>query len=94
MKPHELYLIQLEELREKINTDFDFYRDANSRIDRRLNELGKRGNIEQTAGEMAMLLDQRAKVKDVALKLLPLRDLFKGLDVVNDRLTRLAQFDR
>lgn len=43
------YLEQLTELRKQIDEDFDYYRKQNSLIDRRLNELGKRGNEEGSA---------------------------------------------
>lgn len=95
MKPHEKYVEQLNALNEMILADFDFYRGLNSQIDRRLNELGKRGNIEETAEEMRQLLEERARIKDTALKLLPLRDFFRnGFPEVGERLTRLAEFDR
>lgn len=95
MKPHLKYVEQLNALNELITSDFDFYRNINSQIDRRLNELGKRGNIEANADEMRRLLEERALVKDISLKLLPLRDFFKnGFPEVGDRLARLAEFDR
>ncbi|MCG7346399.1 hypothetical protein MHZ92_20035 [Sporosarcina sp. ACRSL] len=95
MKPHEKYVDQLNELNERIQSDFEYYRNINSQIDKRLNELGKRGNIEETADEMRMLLEDRARVKDISLKLLPLRDFFRNnYEEVGDRLARLAEFDR
>ncbi|WP_153733485.1 hypothetical protein [Sporosarcina obsidiansis] len=95
MKPHEKYIDQLNALNELITADFNFYRDLNSQIDRRLNELGKRGNIEAHADEMRQLLEDRAQIKDTALKLLPLRDFFKnGFPEVGDRLAHLSKFDR
>lgn len=95
MKPHERYIDQLNALNELITADFDFYRTINSQIDRRLNELGKRGDIEANADEMRRLLEDRARVKDITLKLLPLRDFFRnGYGEVGDRLARLAEFDR
>lgn len=94
-KPHEKYVEQLNALCELITADFDFYRELNSQIDRRLNELGKRGNIEETADEMRQLLEDRARVKDTSLKLLPLRDLFRNhYPEVGDRLANLAKYDR
>lgn len=94
MKPHEKYVDQLNALSEHITADFDYYRTINSQIDRRLNELGKRGDIEANADEMRRLLEDRAHVKDIALKLLPLRDFFRnGYGEVGDRLARLAEFD-
>lgn len=71
------YYNEINKLREKINEDFDYYRKQNSLIDRRLNELGKRGNIRRTAEEMQALLEQRRKVKDASLQLMPLWDLFR-----------------
>lgn len=95
MKPHEKYVDQLNALNEQVQSDFEYYRTMNSQIDRRLNELGKRGDIEANADEMLMLLEDRARVKDIALKLLPLRDLFRNsFPEVGDRLARLAEFDR
>ena len=94
-KIHEKYVAKLDELQALIVADFEYYRSQNSRIDRRLNELAARGNIEETAAEMYALLQQRAEVKDGSLKLLPLRDFFKnGYGEVGDRLARLAEFDR
>ncbi|MEZ7173563.1 hypothetical protein [Sporosarcina sp. OR05] len=94
-KPHEKYIDQLNALNELITADFDFYRELNSQIDRRLNELGKRGDIEATADEMRQLLADRARIKDTALKLLPLRDFFRNhYGEVGERLARLAAYDR
>lgn len=89
---HRKYLNQLDELQKRINEDFEYYSKQNSMIDRRLNELGKRGNIEATAEEMTELLAERAIVKDKALMLLPLRDLFKNnYDEVVERIERLER---
>lgn len=90
---YRTYLNHLDGLRKDIESDFEYYRKQNSIIDRRLNELGKRGNIEATAKEMTELLAQRAIVKDRALKLLPLRDFFKnGYDEVLERVERLESY--
>ncbi|MEI3596740.1 MULTISPECIES: hypothetical protein [unclassified Oceanobacillus] len=86
---YRIYLGQLEKLRKNIVEDFEYYRNQNSIIDRRLNELGRRGNIEENGKEMAELLSQREIVKDRSMKLLPLYDLFKnGYDEVLHRVER------
>lgn len=90
---YRAYLNYLDGLRTEIESDFEYYRNQNSIIDRRLNELGKRGNIEATAEEMSELLAQRAIVKDRALMLLPLRDFFKnGYDEVLERIERIESY--
>lgn len=94
-KIHEKYVAKLDELQALIVADFEYYREQNSKIDRRLNELGKRGNIEATASEMRTLLEQREQVKNASMHLLPLRDFYKnGFPEVGERLARLAEFDR
>lgn len=93
-KIHEKYVAKLDELQALIVADFTFYQAENSRVDRRLNELCTRANIEETATEMQALLQRRREVKDASLKLLPLRDFFKnGYPEVNTRLARSAEFD-
>src|SRR5699024_9231648 len=93
MNKYRTYLNGLKELRQLIDEDFEYARKQNSIIDRRLNELGKRGDIEATADEMAELLSQRAIVKDRALMLLPLRDFFKnGFDEAKERVERLESY--
>lgn len=90
---YQEYLNRLEKLWQLIEEDFEYLRKQNSVIDRRLNELGKRGNIEATAKEMMELLSQRAIVKDEVLMLLPLRDFFKnGYDEVQERIGRLESY--
>ena len=92
---YRTYLNHLDELQRLINEDFEYYRKQNSAIDRRLNELGKRANIEATAEEMSRLLTERAYVKDEALKLLPLRDFFKnGYDEVMGRIKRAESYEK
>ena len=92
---HEKYVSKLDKLHALIIKDFEFYREENSRVDRRLNELAARGHIEETATEMLALLQRRREVKDASLKLLPLRDFFKnGYSEVYERLARSAEFDR
>lgn len=93
MNKYRTYLNGLKELRQLIDEDFEYARKQNSIIDRRLNELGKRGDIEATADEMAELLSQRAIIKDRALMLLPLRDFFKnGFDEAKERVERLESY--
>ncbi|MBM7717684.1 hypothetical protein MHB50_11370 [Siminovitchia sp. FSL H7-0308] len=92
---HIGYIEQLDELYEQIEADFQYYRKQNSEIDKRLNELGKRGRPELTADEMEQLLIQRRQVKDVALKLLPLRDFFRNhYAEVGERIEKLEAFNR
>jgi len=92
---YRTYLNHLDELQRLINEDFEYYRKQNSAIDRRLNELGKRANIEATAEEMSRLLTERESVKDEALKLLPLRDFFKnGYDEVMERIERAESYEK
>ena len=92
---YRTYLNHLDELHRHIDEDFEYYRKQNSAIDRRLNELGKRADIEATAEEMSRLLSERAVVKDEALKLLPLRDFFKnGYDVVLDRVEQAESYEK
>ncbi|WP_182200402.1 hypothetical protein [Paraliobacillus salinarum] len=87
------YYEQIEQLRIKVEQDFEFYRKMNSLIDRRLNELGKR-NIWSDADEMAELAEQKAMVKDASLRLLPLRDLFKnGWGEVVERKKKFEKYN-
>lgn len=92
---HRIYLNKLDELQRQITEDFEYYSKQNSAIDCRLNELGKRGDVEATAEEMTELLEQRAVVKDIAIKLLPLRDLFRnGFEEVLERVERAESYER
>lgn len=92
---HVKYIDKLDELQALIISDFEFYREENSKVDRRLNELSARGDIDGTAAEMLALLQRRGEVKDASLKLLPLRDFFRhGYPEVHERLARSAEFDK
>ena len=89
---HRTYLNQLDELRRHINEDFEYYRQQNSLIDRRINELGKRENVEEVAEDMTELLEQRRIVKDRSIKLLPLRDFFhQNYDEVTERIKKFEE---
>ncbi|MBU5265722.1 hypothetical protein [Virgibacillus proomii] len=89
------YYNEINKLRQKINEDFEFYRKKNSLIDRRLNELGKRGDIRRTADEMQELLKQRQKVKDASLQLMPIWDLFRhGWDEAEERFQRALSYSK
>lgn len=89
------YYNEINKLRQKINEDFEFYRKKNSLIDRRLNELGKRGDIRRTAAEMQELLKQRQKVKDASLQLMPIWDLFRhGWVEAEERFQRALSYSK
>ncbi|MCM3786896.1 hypothetical protein M3221_00430 [Domibacillus indicus] len=93
--PHERYLEQLDTICEKVNSDWRYYSRAQGDIDKRINELKNRGDIDDiTAHEMQQLLADRARIKNIAMNLLPLRDLFKGYDEMNERLANLKRYER
>lgn len=94
MSPHQKYIEQLDDIQTRIRSDFEFYNKQQSQIDRRLNELGTRGDIEHTAKEMADLLEERQRVKTVVLRLLPIRDFFKAYPEVGERMENFRRFDR
>lgn len=83
------YYAEIDRIQALIISDFNYVNKQQSAIDLRLNELGKRGSIEETAAEMEELLIQRRVVKDATLTLLPLRDLFKnGWTEVGERMAK------
>lgn len=94
MSPHQKYIEQLDDIQTRIRSDFEFYNKQQSQLDRRLNELGQRGDIEQTAKEMADLLEERQKVKTIVLRLLPIRDFFKSYPEVGERMENFRRYDR
>ncbi|WP_018394543.1 hypothetical protein [Bacillus sp. 37MA] len=94
MTPFEKFIEQLDDIQERIQSDFKYYNGQQSQIDRRLNELGQRGDIEKTAQEMAELLAERQRVKTITLRLLPIRDFFKHYPEVGERMDNFRKYDR
>lgn len=92
---YKRYIAQLNDICAQVIADFDYWNGQQSAIDRRLNELGARGDINGTVNEIEALIQQRKVAKDTALKLLPLRDFFKnGWDEACERIERAESWDR
>lgn len=88
------YATQLDAIRAQVLADFEYWNGLQSIIDRRLNELGKRGNIEAVADDMAELLKYRKIAKEAALSLLPLRDFFESRRECNDWAAACERLER
>lgn len=89
------YYAEIDGMRTLLMADFDFHNSQQSAIDKRLNVLGKRGDITQNADEIEALLKQRQVAKSATLSLLPLRDLFKnGWTEVGERMEHSKSLQR
>ena len=86
------YKVLLETIRKSIAEELDACNRKQSAADRRLNEIGRLDDIETYTAEILALLRERAKAKDRALELLPLRDFFRdGWPEVEARLAKWEQ---